>query len=106
MAIIPLKQTVMVARFLGNSPDWNEPIYDNPTPMKCQFQEAFKLVRNARGEEVASIGTFIFNKLPEVSIDDLFSFTNENGAETTYTPIAISVRRALNGKPLLTEVDV
>ncbi|WP_407052722.1 hypothetical protein [Paenibacillus dendritiformis] len=106
MAIIPLKQTVLVASFLGNDPDYNEPKHDVPVPMKCRFQEGVKLVRNRHGQEVASVGSFYFDRLPRITIDDKLTYTNEHGAETTYTPIAISVKRALNGKPLLTEVSV
>lgn len=106
MAIIPLKQTVKIKPFLGNDPDWNEPQYGDEYPMKCRFQEGVKLVRNRHGEEVATVGTFYFDKLPQISLDDEFTFTNENGTVMTYTPIAISVKRALNGKPLLTEVNV
>lgn len=106
MAIIPLKQTVLVAHFLGNDPDYNEAKHDTPVPMKCRFQEGVKLVRNRHGQEVASVGSFYFHRLPRITIDDKLTYTNELGAETTYTPIAISVKRALNGKPLLTEVSV
>ncbi|WP_314587919.1 hypothetical protein [Paenibacillus terrigena] len=106
MAIIPLKQAVIISPYIGADPDWNEPKYGEPYPLDCRFQETMKLVRNARGEEVTSVGTFIFDKLSIVSINDRLTFTNENNVELTYTPIAISVRRALNGKPLLTEVEV
>ncbi|WP_018755198.1 hypothetical protein [Paenibacillus terrigena] len=106
MAIIPLKQAVVVEPFAGTDPDWNELVYGTPYYEDCRFQEAAKLVRNQRGDEVVSVGTFIFDKLPIISINDRLTYTNENGTVRTYTPIAISVRRALNGKPLLTEVDV
>lgn len=106
MAIVPLKQTVIVSPFLGNDDDYNEPIYGKDYPMKCRFQESFKLVRNIRGEEVTSVGTFIFDKLPRIGINDQLTITNENDVVLTYTPIAISVKRAINGKPLITEVSV
>lgn len=103
---VQLKQTVLVAPFLGNDPDYNEPQHDTPVPMKCRFQEGVKLVRNRHGQEVASVGTFLFDRFPRITIDDKFTYTDEHGTETTYTPIAISVKRALNGKPILTEVSV
>lgn len=56
--------------------------------------------------EVVSVGTFYFDKLADIGLDASLTYTNELLAETTYTPLAISVKRALNGKPLLTEVDV
>ncbi|MEK5396021.1 hypothetical protein [Paenibacillus sp. FSL K6-2859] len=106
MAIIPLRQTVIITPVGGFDPDYNEPIPGVPYAVKCRFSEGVKLVRNQHGAEVASVGTFIFDKLPDISLSDTFTYTNELLAETTYTPIAISVKRALNGKPLITEVDV
>ncbi|MNC25355.1 hypothetical protein D3C75_734420 [compost metagenome] len=106
MALIPLRQTVTVTPFTGYDPDYNEPSYGTPYAQKCRFQEAVKLVRNQHGAEVVSVGTFYFDKLAEISLDDRLTYTNELLAETTYTPLAISVKRALNGKPLITEVDV
>lgn len=106
MAIIPLKQTVTITPIIGVDPDYNTPIFGVPYTLKCRFSEGVKLVRNQYGAEVVSVGTFYFDKLPGISLSDIFTYTNELSAETTYTPIAISVKRALNGKPLLTEVDV
>ncbi|MCR8843083.1 hypothetical protein NQ117_05275 [Paenibacillus sp. SC116] len=106
MSIIPLKQRVNVEPFLRTDLNWNEPIYGPVAEMKCRFQEGVKLVRNSQGTEVVSVGTFYFDKLPSISINDRFTFTNEIGTVMSYTPIAISVKRALNGKPLLMEVNV
>ncbi|MOA53635.1 hypothetical protein D3C78_1771220 [compost metagenome] len=63
-------------------------------------------MRDRNGAEVVSVGTFIFDRLPRIAIDDLFTYTDENDREITYTPIAISIKRALNGKPIITEVSV
>lgn len=106
MAIIPLKQTVFVEHFLGNDPDYNEPDYSDSIPMKCRFQEGVQLVRNHHGQEVASVGSFYFDCLPRITIHDMLTYTNEIGTKTSYKPIAISVIRGLDGKPILTEVSV
>lgn len=106
MPIIPLRQDVTVSPFIGSDPDWNTPVYGEDYEMKCRFSEGVKLVRDRNGAEVASVGTFYFDKIPRISINDLFTFTNENNDELTYTPIAIAVKRAINGKPILTEVNV
>lgn len=106
MAIIPLKQSVIISPFIRNDPDYGEPEYGGDYTRKCRFQEGVKLVRNRHGAEVVSVGAFLLDKLPEISINDLFTYTDENMRTTTYTPIAISVKRAINGKPLLTEVSV
>lgn len=103
---VPLKQTVIVTKLIGTDPDYGDPVYGPPTPLKCRFQEGGKLVRNQRGEEVVSVGTFYFDRLADIKFGDRLLFTNELGTESTYTPIAISVKRALNGKPALTEVNV
>ncbi|MNV37911.1 hypothetical protein D3C71_1294450 [compost metagenome] len=106
MAIIPLKQTVIHEKLSGTDPDYGDPIYSAPITLSCRFQEGAKLVRNQRGEEVVSMGAFYFDKLANIGFNDTLTHTNELGAVTTYTPIAISVKRAINGKPILTEVSV
>ncbi|WP_427050375.1 hypothetical protein [Paenibacillus sp. TC-CSREp1] len=106
MAFIQMRQTVIISPFLGNDPDYNEPIYGPDYEAKCRFSEGVKLVRNGRGEEVASVGSFLFDKLPRISISDKFTYTDENDRTITYTPISMSVKRWINGKPILTEVHV
>lgn len=106
MAIIPLRQTVVISPYLGYDPDYNETIYGPDYEAKCRFSEGVKLVRNGRGEEVASVGSFLFDKLPRISISDKFTYTDENDRTITYTPISISVKRWFGGKPALTEVHV
>lgn len=103
---VPLKQTVIHTPIIGTDPDWNTPINGDPTAVKCRFQEGVKLVRNVHGDEVVSVGTFIFDRLYSVSLADTFTYTDENNRTTTYTPLAISVKRALSGKPIITEVSV
>lgn len=106
MPVIPLKQTVIHTPVIGIDPDWNTPITGDPVPVNCRFQEGVKLVRNAQGDEVISIGTLYFDRLYPVSLADSFTYTDEGNRTITYTPIAISVKRAINGKPILTEVNV
>lgn len=106
MSVIPLKQTVIHTPITGIDPDWNTPVLGDPVAVKCRFQEGVKLVRNAQGEETVSIGTFYFDRLYSVNLADSFTYTDENDRVVTYTPIAISVKRAINGKPILTEVSV
>lgn len=103
---VPLKQTVIHEKLIGTDDDYGDPIYDAPVSLKCRFQEGGKLVRNQRGDEVVSVGTFFFDRLEGIGYGDRLTYTNELDAETPYTPIAISVKRWINGKPVLTEVDV
>lgn len=106
MAVIPLKQTVIYTPPDGIDPDWNTPIPGDPVAVKCRFQEGVKLVRNAQGDEVVSVGTFYLDRLYAIDLAGNLTYTDELGRETTYTPIAISVKRDIGGKPLLTVVDV
>ena len=106
MAYFPRRQTVIHEKLIGTDDDYGDPIYSAPNSLKCRFQEGARLVRNQRGDEVVSVGTFLFDKLVDIGFSDRLTYTNELDAETTYTPIAISVKRALNGKPMHTEVDV
>ena len=103
---IPLKQTVIQTPVIGTDPVWNTPITGEPIAVRCRFQEGVKLVRNAHGDEVVSVGSFLFDRLHAVNLADTLTYTDENDRTITYTPIAISVKRALNGKPILTVVDV
>ncbi|GAA0840471.1 hypothetical protein GCM10008915_36030 [Bifidobacterium pullorum subsp. gallinarum] len=106
MPIIPLKQTAMHAKLIGTDPDYGDPIYADPVALKCRFQEGAKLVRDRHGDEVVSVGTFLFNKIVEIGFSDTLTFTNELGTVRTHTPIAIGVKRDVSGKPLFTEVNV
>jgi len=106
MSIIPLRQTVSVTRLLDYDPDYNEPKYSEPSAYKCRFQEQVQLTRSQHGQEVVSVGSFLFPKLADISVNDKLTFRNENGVETTYTPISISVKRGLSGEPLLTKIHV
>lgn len=106
MALIPLRQTVIVKPFTGRDPDYGTPSYGDVYPLKCRFDEGIRLVRNQRGEEVVSVGTFYFDKLAGVGINDVLTYTNELGVETTYDPLAIAPIRDFGGRAILTEVSV
>ncbi|WP_159081883.1 hypothetical protein [Paenibacillus sp. CAA11] len=101
-----MRQQVVLSPYVGSDPDYGDPIYGPDIVLKCRFDEGVKLVRNQRGEEVVSNGSFLFNKLVSVGFDDKLTFTNELGTVTTYKPLSIGVIRDIVGKPLLTEVDV
>lgn len=85
MAIIPLKQRVVVTPVLrddeGNpiTDRWDRPITGEPFTLKCRFSQGTKLVRSATGsggvhgtigQEVVSLGEFIFDKHPNLTYDD------------------------------------
>lgn len=103
---VPLKQTVIHEKLIGTDNDYGDPIYAAPLTLKCRFQEGGKLVRNQQGDEVVSVGTFFFDRIVDIGFGDKLTYTNELDAVTSYEPIAISVKRWINGKPVLMEVDV
>lgn len=106
MAIVPMRQTVVVSPLTGRDPDYGDPVYGEDYTLKCRFDEGARLVRNQHGEEVVSTGAFLFDKLAVIGISDRLTFTNELGTVTTYDPITISVIRDFSGRPILTEVNV
>lgn len=113
MAIIPMKQTVTVRR--KSDPDrWgNAP--DIEFTLKCRIQENTKLARRTNytsgtttilAESVVSKAQIMFDKYVDVTLTDEISFTDESGVAQTYLPININRIRGLNGKAILTEVEV
>lgn len=106
MAIIPLKQSAIITPVSSVDPDYGNEIPGVPYTLKCRFSEGVKLVRNQHGNEVVSVGTFLFDKLATVTVSDTLTYTNELNAESSYSPLTISVKRDIAGKPLLTEVHV
>lgn len=106
MPFIALKQTVIYEKLIGTDPDYGDPIYAPPVSLRCRFQEGTKLVRNQRGDEVVSVGTFFFDRLAGVYPGDLLTYTDEMQRTVKYTVLARSVKRMYGGKPVLTEVSV
>ncbi|MBU8715396.1 hypothetical protein KM924_23115 [Brevibacillus parabrevis] len=121
MAIIPLKQRVIVTPVLrdtdGNpmTDEYDRPINGDPFTLKCRFTQGTKLVRSSTGtggvhgitaQEVVSVGAFIFDKHPNLTYDDKLTYTDDNGNKIDYRPLNIAVKPWLNGKSLITVVDV
>jgi hypothetical protein len=52
------------------------------------------------------MGRFMFDKLVQVRYEDTLRFTDDFGNTTDYRPKLITAIRGLNGKRLLTRVDV
>lgn len=103
MAIIPLKQSVTVERYLDDD-EWGENGTMLTFDLKCRVDEGAKLVKDRAGNEVVSSAQILFNKLADVRFDDYVVYTNELGVTVREKPIAISPIRMINGKAALTEV--
>lgn len=105
MAIIPLKQTVIVTK-PGTSDGWGGAVPGAKVMYKARVTDETKIVKNRLGEEAVSSMTIIFDKLPDIRYDDVITYTNELGDTIERTPLAIEPKRMLNGKPIITEVYV
>lgn len=104
MALLPLKQTVILKR-KGEVDRWgNEITPPVEKPMKCRIDEGSKVVQNSLGEEVVAGMEITFDKLADIQYTDTLEYTNELGKTIVRNPIRVEVVRAINGKPLLTVV--
>jgi hypothetical protein len=116
MALIPLKQTVTVKR-PGTVDKWGNPTAPIEFTLPCRIVEGVKLTRRTSSsgtggavmvsaEEVVSTAQIFFDKLADIQLIDEIYYTDDNGKTRLYKPISIEVKRGLNGKALLTVVNV
>ncbi|MDQ0154914.1 hypothetical protein [Robertmurraya andreesenii] len=115
MAIIPLKQTVTIKR-KGETDRWgNEVTPPVEFTLNCRMEEGAKLTRrtssldganSVTSAEVVSSAQLLFDKFVDIRLTDELYYTDESGNERKYLPLNINRIRGLNGKTLLTEVEV
>jgi hypothetical protein len=116
MALIPLKQTVTIKR-PGTVDKWGNPTAPTQFTLPCRIVEGTKLTRrttsssssgtiSVNAEEVVSTAQIFFDKLADIQLTDEIYYTDDNGKTRLYKPISIEVKRGLNGKALLTVVNV
>lgn len=105
MPVIPLNQTVTVTK-PGKDDGWGGSEPGAILTYKARVTEETNVVTNQYGEEATTSLRIILDKLPDVSYDDVITYTNELGVTVERNPVSIEVKRGLNGKPLLTEVFV
>ncbi|WP_060210506.1 hypothetical protein [Sporosarcina koreensis] len=103
MAIVPLKQRVLVHRPATKN-EWGETTKLPPIAYKGRADERTEVVKNPQGAEVVSGVQIMFDKLPDVRYDDEIEYTNEIGVTVKRRPVKIEPIRMLNGKPTLTVV--
>lgn len=105
MAIVPLKQKAFVRKYIADNNDgWATDDYAEPVEYTVRATERFEVVTNQLGEEVTASLKLLFDKMPDVGYDDMFSFTNELGHTIERKPISIKYTRMVNGKVALTSV--
>lgn len=105
MAIIPLKQKAFVRKYIADNNDgWATDDYAAPVEYAVRATERFEVVTNQLGEEVTASLKLMFDRMPDVGYDDMFSYTNELGHTIERKPISIKPTRMINGKPTLTSV--
>lgn len=114
MPMIPLKQVVTIVK-PGVDNGWGEYEGGETFGLPCRIEEGTKLTRRTSvgggnvsiaAEEVVSTAQIYFDKLATISLDDEIYYTDDNGQNRKYTPLSIEVKRAINGKPILTIVNV
>ena len=107
MAIVPLKQTVYVRKLSAdNSDGWDVDEYGESIEYKVRATEQVEKVMNKLGEEVTASVKILFDKLPDISYDDIVIFTNELGVKIERQPLSIRPIRMVNGKTTLTAVHL
>ena len=103
MALIPLKQTVIIHK-PAIEDDWGEVTPMPPITLKCRADEKTEVVKNPQGAEVVSGVELLFDKLPNISYDDVIDYENEIGVTVKRKPVKIEPIRMLNGKATMTAV--
>jgi hypothetical protein len=118
MAVLPMKQTVTIIRSGDGTADWldewGNPKESESFELKCRIEEGSILTRQMSGtgsgtssvETIVANARLLFDKLADIKQTDKIVFTNELGIMIERTPKEINVKRALSGKPVLTEVIV
>lgn len=106
MAIIPLKQRVIVRPPDGLPDKWGQTKPTDPVEYRARVSEEIRVVTNQYGEEAVASMTIYFDKLPDISYDHVIEYENEIGVKIARKPVSIEVKRHINGKPLLTLVGV
>lgn len=105
MPIIPMKQTVIVTK-ATELDGWAEPTPGEEITYKARVTEETKIVTNAVGEEAVTSLRILFDRLADVSYDDVITYTNELDVTVKRKPLSIAPKRMLNALAIVTEVFV
>jgi hypothetical protein len=110
MALLPMKQTVIIKRG-GDLDEWGNVSPGEVLTLKCRVDEgtslqSYRSVGVTNSEIVIASARILFDKLVDIRETDTIVFTNELGQTFEKTPKEINVKRSVGGKPMLTEVIV
>lgn len=105
MAIIPLRQTITVTK-AGESDGWGGVNGDADFTLPARVSEEMNTVTNQVGEEAVTTLRIYLDRLPDITYDDVITYTNELDVTVARKPVKIEVKRSIGGKALLTEVYV
>jgi hypothetical protein len=111
MAVLPMKQTVLILRRDTEPDEWGNSGISETFELKCRVDEGLALrsyqsVGMTNSEVVVGTARILFDKLADIRETDTIVFTNELGVTIEKSPIEINVKRGSSGKPLLTEVVI
>lgn len=107
MAVIPLKQTASVRKWLATNDDgWAVEDWSEPIAYKVRATEKVEIVTNQLGEEKTASVKLLFDKLPDITYVDEITYINELDVKITRTPLSIKPIRMINGKPTLTAIHL
>jgi hypothetical protein len=105
MPILPMKQTVTVTP--ASSVDkWGRSVSGTPVDYKVRVEEKSELVADQAGKQAVSSLTIYFDKLVNITYNDVINYTNELGVTVKREPIKIDVIRGIGGKAVLTKVYI
>ena len=114
MAIIPLKQTIVVKR-APSVDDYGDPVNPIPFTLKCRFVEKSELIKKytsgtganqTMSAEVVANGQIFLNGYADILYTDTIDYTDESGRTRTFSPLKIEPKRNFGGKAILTVVYV
>jgi hypothetical protein len=110
MALLPMKQTVIIKRG-GDLDEWGNVAPGEVLTLVCRVDEgtslqSYRSVGVTNSEITVASARILFDKLADIRETDTIVFTNELGQTFEKTPKEINVKRSVGGKPMLTEVIV
>lgn len=108
MAYFAMKQTITVTRSTGELDIYGKPTGTELITMKCKADEGSHITvdrtSQTQGATIVCELKLLFDKLADITYEDLIQYVNEAGTIYKGKPKSIRVRRDFGGKPLLTEV--
>lgn len=107
MAMIPLKQEIVIKRALEESDGWgNKKVSEEEIAWKCRVDDIAETIENVEGKETVVSLKIILDKLADIGYEDTINYVDELGVLTSKKPEKIQPLRGFNGKALFTVVYI